>query len=83
MKRYALAICLAGGAVPVSAGILDCDQLIDKISKRLESKHITDYALTAVPVGESHPGKEVGRCEKSSKKVMLERGKTAEKSSAE
>ena len=39
------------------------DELIDKISRRLESKHVTDYQLKAVPVEEKHPGKEVGRCE--------------------
>lgn len=83
MKRCLLALCLAWGAMPASAKILDCDELIDKVAKRLESKHITDYALTAVPVGENHPGKEVGRCENGARKVMLERGKAAEKANQE
>ncbi|HMW78301.1 MAG: DUF1161 domain-containing protein [Betaproteobacteria bacterium] len=83
MKRLFALLALAGCALPALAAGLDCDELIDKISRRLESKHVTDYQLKAVPVEEKHPGKEVGRCERGSKKVMLERGKSEGKADAE
>ncbi len=92
MNRFALRtavavisalLALAGFSRPALAAGLDCDELIDKISKRLDSKRVTDYQLKAVPVEEKAPGKEVGRCERGSRKVMLERGKASEKSDAE
>lgn len=86
MKPIVLACGLALAALfatPASAAVLDCDELLDKIAKRLESKKITDYQLKAVPVAEKHPGKEVGRCQRGSMKVMLERGKPAEHAAGE
>ncbi|MBK7898682.1 MAG: DUF1161 domain-containing protein [Azonexus sp.] len=83
MKHLLTLLALAGFALPAPAAGLDCDELIDKISRRLESKHVTDYQLKAVPVEEKHPGKEVGRCERGSRKVMLERGKSDNKADAE
>lgn len=77
MKRIlcSLGFCLATlFAFPASAAILDCDELVEKITQRLESKKIADYQLKVVPVNESHPGKEVGRCQGGSMKIMLERG---------
>jgi hypothetical protein len=83
MKYFLTLLALAGVTLPAPAAGLDCDELIDKISRRLESKHVTDYQLKAVPVEERHAGKEVGRCERGSKKVMLERGKSENKVDAE
>ena len=60
---------------PAVATALDCDELVEKITQRLESKKITDYQLKAVPVDETHPGKEVGRCQGGTMKVMYLRGK--------
>ena len=65
-------------ALPASAAVLNCDELVEKITQRLESKHITDYQLKTVPVEENHPGKEVGRCQGGAMKVMYLRGKPEE-----
>lgn len=73
MKYAISALALALSTIPATAAVLDCDELIETIAKRLDSKHVSDYELSAVPVKESHAGKEVGRCEKGAKKVMLER----------
>lgn len=62
-------------AFPAAAAVLDCDELVEKITQRLESKHITDYQLKTVPVEENHPGREVGRCQGGTMKVMYLRGK--------
>ena len=83
MQRALLMLGLAVAALPASAEVLDCDILIEKIAKRLEGKKISDYELTAVPVAEKHPGKEVGRCQRGSMKVMLERGKGTGKADKE
>lgn len=83
MQRTLLMLGLAVAALPASAQVLDCDVLIEKIAKRLDGKKVTDYGLTAVPVAENHPGKEVGRCNRGSMKVMLERGKEAGKADKE
>ena len=78
MPKLILAAMLALSSLSASAALLDCDELIEKISKRLESKGISDYQLSAVPVKEAHAGKEVGTCQGGSMKVMLVRGKPAE-----
>ncbi len=65
-------------ALPASAAVLNCDELVEKITQRLESKHITDYQLKTVPVDENHPGREVGRCQGGTMKVMYLRGKPEE-----
>jgi hypothetical protein len=83
MKRILLMLCLVLPCFNASAAILDCDDLIEKIAARLESKGITDYQLKAVPIAETHPGKKVGTCNQGSMKVLLQRGKTDEKSDAD
>lgn len=83
MRRVLLMLGLAVATLPASAKVLDCDELIEKIAKRLDGKKVTDYGLTAVPVAEMHPGKEVGRCQRGAMKVMLERGKETNKGDKE
>lgn len=65
-------------SLPASAALLDCQPLAEKITKRLESKRIKDFELKVVPAGDKQTGKEVGRCQGGTMKVMLLRGKTTE-----
>jgi hypothetical protein len=83
MRKILVSLMLALSSLTCSAAILSCDELIDKVSKRLESKGISDYQLTAVAIKEDHPGKEVGTCQGGTQKVMYERGKAAEKKDKE
>lgn len=78
MRHVISALLLALASLPATAALLDCDELIEKVSKRLESKGIKDYQLSAVPVKEQHAGREVGTCQGGTMKVMYERNKPAE-----
>jgi hypothetical protein len=83
MKRILLMLCLVLPGFNASAAVLDCDDLIEKIAARLESKGIADFDLKAVPIAETHPGKKVGTCNQGSMKVLLQRGKSSEQAAAD
>ena len=86
MKHIRISLAAALGilaALPASAELLKCEALTEKITQRLESKQIKDYELKVVAAGDKQAGKEVGRCQGGSMKVMLLRGKAAEKSAAQ
>lgn len=82
MKQILIPLALTMGlttALPAAAkGVLNCDDLVDKLTKRLESKKVQDFVLKVVPAKEKHAGKVLGRCERGTMKVVRLSGKAAE-----
>jgi hypothetical protein len=55
---------------PAAAGIKSCTELQAEIAAKLAAKGVTSYCLTVVEKEGNAPGKTVGSCEFSSKKIM-------------
>lgn len=60
-------------ATHAHAGAKPCDELKSEIAAKLDAKGVKAYALDTLPVDAAGDGKEVGRCEGGTKKIVYTR----------
>ncbi len=79
MRKLLLFATFSFALLPICAPAQKpCEELKSEISKKLDDKGVKLYSLEIVPKDKEAEGKVVGTCEGGAKKIVYQRGATAE-----
>ncbi len=67
----ALALLVVAGAVQAQG---NCEPIRAGIEARIQAAGVTDFSVVTLDAAASAPGREVGRCERGSRKILYQRG---------
>ncbi|MBC3808351.1 DUF1161 domain-containing protein [Undibacterium seohonense] len=75
MKKIILASSLLLMVLPVSAGVLSCDDLKAKIENKVTGKGVKNYDMTVVSKDTQMKGRVLGTCDRGTMKIIHAKSK--------